>query len=360
MKLKKKKRKKSKKRTEGLLSPLIIKNPFEEPYIPSRIAWSFSALKLFRKCKRKYFWKRVLRLSPKREATPFVISGLVHLGLAEWYKGKRRMSTIAARITNEAIERIEKYASYYDQDEYDELIAMVTTVIGMLVGYSLEYKKDRGQLKIDKRQDVEVWFQVNMNTFDWKGKIDMLPCTLKGKQLLMEHKAVKKLNISLLMETLPLDTQLIGYIFGAAEGLHRRPVQVVYNLIRKCQLRRKTNESSKDYCDRIAKDYELRPDFYFYRETLRYNKSDLAAFEFDLRKTNQEYNRLLEDSEDPLDPREWPCSSHICTEFFRACDFLPLCIQGLDQGTARLYTQYNEGEILDSVKVKKKKKRKSK
>lgn len=340
-----------------MLPPLIIENPFEEPYIPPRTVWSFSSLKLFRKCKRKSYWKRILRLSPKREATPFVISGLVHLGLAEWYKAKGKMSTIATRITNEAIKEVEKYASYYDQDEYDELIAMATTVIGMLVGYSLMYKKDKDQLAIDKRRDVEAWFQVNMGSFDWKGKIDMLPCTLAGKQLLMEHKAVKKLNISLLIETLPLDTQLIGYIFGAAEGLHRRPTQVVYNLIRKCQLRKKSSESSKDYCDRIAKDYKKRPDFYFYREKLRYNKSDLAAFEFDLRKTNQEYNHLIEDSKDPLDPREWPCSTHVCTEFFRTCDFLPLCIQGLDRGTARLYTQYNEGQILDSVKVKKSKKK---
>lgn len=354
----KKKKKSRRKLIEGSLLPLIIENPFEEPYIPPRTAWSFSSLKLFRKCKRKSYWKRILRLSPKREASPLVISGLVHLGLSEWYSKKGKMKPIAVRVTDEAIERIEKNADYYDQDEYDELLAMATTVVGMLVGYSLMYKKDKVQLAIDKRRDVEAWFQVNMGSFDWKGKIDMLPCTLKGKQLLMEHKAVKKLNMSLLLETLPLDPQIIGYIFGAAEGLHRRPAQVVYNLIRKCQLRRKSNETSDQYCDRIAKDYEKRPEFYFYREQLRYNKSDLAAFEFDLRKTNQEYVRLLEDSKDPLDPREWPGSHHICTEFFRTCPFLPLCIQGLDRGTARLYTQYNEGEILDSVEVKKKKKKK--
>jgi len=299
----------------------------------------------------------VLRLSSKCEATPLVISGLVHLGLAKWYKSKGKMRPIAIQVTNEAMEKVEGYAAYYDQDDYDDLIATSTTVVGMLIGYSVMYKKDKGHLVIDKRTDVETWFQVNMGGFDWKGKIDLLPCTANGKQLLMEHKAVRNFNESFI-EVLPLDTQITGYLFGAAEGLGRPPAQVVYNLIRKCQLRRKSNESSEDYCDRIAKDYKKRPDFYFYREKLRYNKSDLAAFEFDLRKTNQEYNRLLEDSFDPLDPREWPCSGHICKEFFRKCEFFPLCIQGLDQGTARLYTQYNEGEILDSVKKKKKKKRK--
>lgn len=343
----KKSRKKKKKAVKSKPS-LIIQNPFEDPIIPTRMAWSISSLKLFRKCKRKHFWKSILRLSPKREAAPFVISGGFHEGVAKWYKSKKPMRAIASVITKEILERLESYADYYDQEEYDELTAAVTTITGMLVGYAREYSEDRTSYLISKK-DVEVWFQANMGDFDFKGKIDLLFYNKAHRQLLMEHKAVKKISGSS-VETLPMDSQLRGYILGATKGLGRPPVKVIYNLVRKCQLRRKTDETIKHYCDRIAKDYVNRPDFYFSREPLRYSKEDIVRFEADLRRTHAEYDWFINYIRDPLEPLEWPCdgSDHVCKEFFRTCTFFPLCIQGLDKGTAALYTQYNKGEILDS------------
>lgn len=331
---------------ETLLPALIIKNPFDEPpKIAKRMAWSPSKLKLFRKCKRKCYWKTIMRLSPKSEAKPFVISNLVHAGLAEWYSSKRgSMKKIASRLVGEKLKEIEANARYYDQEEYDDIIALLQTVEGMLIGYSRVYADDRKKWSLAKR-DIEAWFSVNMGAFDFKGKIDILP--LSGNtQLLGDHKAVKNINESYI-ERLPLDTQLRGYILGATEDLGRKPKRVLYNLIRKCSLRRKSDETIEEFCERIADDYETRVDFYFRRESLKYSSSDIEAFKFDLRKTHQEYAALVNNSVDPLDPREWVCSDHICDEFFRTCPYLPLCLQGLDKGTGALYTQYNKEKSVD-------------
>lgn len=355
--MKKKARKKKKKGTSSLAVPhhfdlnnlpeLIIKNPFEEPIIRKKFSWSVSSLKLFRKCKRKFFWKNLLRLSPKAVATPLKISNTFHSGLAEWYKAKRvSMKKIASRIATEALKEVEAYSGYYDQEEYDKVTSLLTTLTGMLVGYAEVYKKDKGTWQIAKR-DVECWFSVDMGSFIFKGKVDLLPCSRAGKQLLVEHKAVKNIHESYI-EKLPLDTQVRGYIFGADAGLHRKPKRVVYDLAKKCQLRKKTNETTDQFNDRIAKDYKNRPDFYFKRERLMFSKPDISAFVNDLFRTHFEFTSLVNNLVDPLNPRNWVCSDHICDEFFRTCPYLPLCLQGLDRGTAKLYTQYNEGEIMES------------
>lgn len=329
------------------LPELIIKNPFEDSIIRKKFSWSVSSLKLFRKCKRKFFWKTLLRLSPKAVATPLKISNTFHTGLAEWYKAKRAsMKKIAARIAAEALKEVETYAEYYDQEDYDKVTSLLATLTGMLTGYAHIYKGDKEKWKFTK-EDVECWFSVDMGSFIFKGKLDLLPCSSAGKQLLVEHKAVKNIHESNI-ERLPLDTQMRGYIFGADAGLNRKPKQVIYDLVKKCSLRKKSNETIEEFNERIAEDYKERPDFYFRREKLRFSTQDINAFVNDLYRTHWEFTSLVNNLADPLDPRNWICSDHICDEFFRTCPYLPLCLQGLDRGTAKLYYQYNEGEIMES------------
>lgn len=319
---------------------LIVQNPFEKPLIPKRTTWSYSSLKLFRKCHRKFYWHNILRLSSKREASPLVISNAMHEGLAKWYLfGKSNIRKIANQIAAKTKERIEKNVNFYDQDDYDELQVLLNTLTGMLVAYATVFKSDRANWKLTK-QDVETWFSVNLGPFDFKGRIDLLPLQ-KRKQLLVDHKVVSNIQESYL-EKLPLDSQLRSYILGATRDLKRSPKKVVYNLIRKCKLRQKSQESTQEFCDRIQQDYIDRRDFYFHREIMMFSKDDIEAFEYDLRKTHAEFAWLVNSSKSPLDPREWPCSDHICDEYFRTCEYCPLCLQGLDKGTARLYTQYNK------------------
>ncbi len=322
------------------LKPLIIHNPFLDPIIPKRTTWSYSTLKLFRKCKRKFYWTKLLRLSSRREAAPLVISNTAHEGLARWYCAKRTsMKKIITNIVKETQKRIEQNFEFYGQDEYDDLQILLNTLTGMLTAYAKVYAKDREKWSFAKK-DTEVWFQVSMGPFDFKGKIDLLPLQ-KGKQLIVDHKVVSKIGESF-VEKLALDSQMRGYILGSTEHLKRPPSKVVYNLIRKCKLRQKSNESVEEFSQRIQEDYLDRPDFYFQRETLRFSKQDVEAFKYDLQKTHAEYAWLINYAFDAEDPREWPCSDGVCDDFFRTCDYFPLCTQGLDKGTARLYQQYNK------------------
>jgi len=320
------------------MKKLIVDNPFQDPVIPKRTSWSYSSLKLFRKCKRKFYWQYILRLSPRREPSALVISSAIHEALAKWYSSKRAsMKRISANIITTVQKKAEENINFYDQDEYDDLIVTLNTLQGILTAYAELYADDSQLWKLTKK-NVETWFSVNLGPFDFKGRIDLLP-TVKGKLLVVDHKIVSRIGESY-VERLPLDGQLRGYILGVSPK--RKVSKVVYNLIRKCKLRQKSQESLKEFTERIRRDYLNRPDFYFQRETLRFSKSDVEAFEYDLRKTHAEFAWLVNHSIDPLDPRDWPCNDAMCDEYFRTCEYFPLCTQGLDRGTARLYTQYNK------------------
>ena len=321
------------------LKNLIVKNPFEQsPTVPERMCWSYSTLKLFRKCQRKFFWQRMFRIRSRYEAPPLVVSNASHEGLATWYSLKRTtMSRIAVNLITTTMAHLEKNVKFYQQDEYDDLLRLISAIRGMLIGYSKVYRDDKKKWSLTKR-DVEVWFNIDMGDFDFVGKIDLMP-TQKKKLLLVDHKVISNIGESYL-EKLSLDGQMRGYILGA-NSLGLKPKRVVYNLIRKCKLRKKSGEGLEEFCKRIEQDYLDRPDFYFQREELRFSKADVEAFEHDLRKTHEQYDHIITSAADPLDPWEWPCNDDACDDYHRTCEFFPLCIQGLDIGTSKLYTQRN-------------------
>jgi len=259
------------------------------------------------------------------------------------------MRKVADRIVKETKARLEGNSRFYNQDDYDSLMILLDTVTGMLMGYASHYASDRKRWKIAK-EGVEAWFDINMGRFDYRGKIDLLPI-INGKQRVMDHKIISKLD-GAFIEALPMDGQLRSYLLGTRRGLNLQPKQVTYNMIKKCKLRRKSNESLKEFSDRIQLDYMNRAEFYFHRETLTFTKAEIANFVYSLETTNAEYEWLLSRMDNPLDPQEWPEADHNCGEFFKTCEFFSLCHEGLDRGTGQLFCQYNP-EKKNATKKKK-------
>lgn len=322
------------------LKQLIRENPFDTVIIPERMKWTSSALRQFRKCRRKFFWKYMMRVKPRIKAGSLIIGSAFHEALGEWYKGRGSvMEKIAARHAKAAEATAKVGADLYDSDEYDKLTTTIETLVGMLSGYAGIYADDRAGWEL-KREHVEVEFVVDCGDFDFGGKIDVLTRKKGGKNwFVVEHKTASKIGGSY-MERLPLDTQVRAYIFGADRGVGVKPTEVLYDVVRKCSLRRKSNEAHDDYNQRIALDYQARPDFYFYREPLKFAKDDIAAFEYELHQTHKEYQAIVRgDFGDPRDPRSWTPNDATCNEYFRTCEYFGLCTIGLDRGTAMGFEQ---------------------
>jgi hypothetical protein len=307
-------------------------------------------LRLFRKCKRKWFWRYIFRLKPKWTDTNLSIGTETHEALGAWYKkpniSKAAFKKRLAKQVKQLEANLEVASAYFDQAELDKGISLIKTFQGMVKGYIDTYQDDLEEW-IVKPENVEREFFVPFKHYDFGGKIDLIPIIRKtGKVIIVEHKTASRIGDSYL-ERLPNDTQVRGYIFGAKEGLGLKPTEVLYDVIRKCQLRRKSDEPQDDFNDRIALDYASRPEFYFFRESLKFANDTIDRFAGDMAKTFDEYQFII-NNHDPLDPESWVCSDHICTEYFKTCPYLPLCISGLDKGNGKLFNQ-SEPRVIEPV-----------
>jgi hypothetical protein len=323
------------------LPQLIREQPYEIPPPPERMVWTSSSIRLFRRCPRKWFWKYYMRLRPRVRATSLVIGGAFHEALAEWYASKKKMSSIARRHVTQVWDEAQRDRDLYDGDEFDKLSYSASTLTGMLEGYASTYAADRQRWPIEKDL-IEVEFMIDLGEFDFAGKIDLVCRKTKrsNRYRVIEHKTASKITDSYI-KRLPLDTQVRAYLFGAKYGLELDIEEVVYDVVRKCSLRKKANETPEEFNARITEDYEARPDFYFFREPLKFASADVDAFEFELEQTHAMYQHII-NSGDPQDPRTWGIDDSECNAYFRMCPYHELCTTGLDHGTAIMYEQYED------------------
>jgi len=321
--------------------------PFELRKPPAQLKWSISRLKVFRSCKRKFYWSSILGLRPKATEPPLVIGAICHEGLAKWYNGGcRDMKVIAKQLVKHWTGVLKKSSKFYDQDDYDNLMSSLATIEGILLGYAQYYDTDKTLWQFSpKSAEVEFSVPATKLGFEFRGRVDWVPCDKKlGKAVIFEHKFLGNPNEAC-SERLPLDTEVRGYIWSLRNdpSCKLKPTKVIYNIVRKCKLRKRSAESSEAFRDRIKKDYlkVTRHDFYFKRETLTFNPEDLESFERDLVLTNEEYLSHLHTIGKLkfTGPEAWPCHDAVCDLYHRSCPYLELCISGLDLGTAHFYEQ---------------------
>lgn len=249
------------------------------------------------------------------------------------------MATLASKYMADINKEVQRDNVYYDQNELDKLRSDCVIFEGMMLGYEAMYSEDRKLWKIHK-DCIERWFEIDMGEFDFVGKIDLM-AEVKGtkRPIVVEHKTASKIDAGYI-ERLPIDTQIRSYIFSSIRGLGITPSHVLYDVIRKTRKRLKKNESREEFNERLAQTYVDEYVDHFYREELRFNRGDVAAFEFELHQTHQQYMAFVRgDYGDPLDPRTWTPNDNSCYQYNSSCEFLTPCTSGLDLGTEMMYEQ---------------------
>jgi hypothetical protein len=105
-----------------------------------------------------------------------------------------------------------------------------------------------------------------------------LPSRGGKKELwLQENKTKGQVDMYMIQNTLNQDLQTMIYSYALAHL--KGPVSgVLYNVIRRAQLRIRVNESHKDFIARVGDDIEKRPDFYFIRWSTPITPQDVEAF----------------------------------------------------------------------------------
>lgn len=112
-----------------------------------------------------------------------------------------------------------------------------------------------------------------------RGRIDGLFEDAKGQLWVHEIKTKGQIDEDGLMQALHLNLQTMLYAWAASK-LERRPVAgVLYDVVRRPQLRQGNTESLDAYVKRVKGDVASRPDHYFMRWPVQFGKQDIKAWE---------------------------------------------------------------------------------
>jgi len=140
---------------------------------------------------------------------------------------------------------------------------------------------------------------------------------------IMETKTKSRI-MDTLLDMLHFDFQSFMYMHGYKLTYDVLPKGVLYNIVRKPQIQQHSGESLDQYLERLEKDVESRPDFYFIRYEISIPKEAYTYWVMnDLRTILQDYKRWEDGNFQETYRNTTQCESK-----FGSCAFLPICSQG--------------------------------
>lgn len=174
-------------------------------------------------------------------------------------------------------------------------------------------------------KEMESEFRIPYKTKDGRttylrGKIDGVFANPKLRGF--ETKTASMINEVNLMDTLAFEFQNMTYLWALTRLTKSYPSGVLYNMIRKTCLSRKVKESLSDFGQRVKKDTEKRPDFYFFRYDISITPAEIKAFEVELES-------IVVDFMDWCDGKlpTYKNTSQ-CVRKYGACAMLGICSSG--------------------------------
>lgn len=271
---------------------------------------SSSRISTFARCPRywwhKYVDKRVPVIDGGDDALLF--GRAMHLGLASWYMGHDLDACVAAAHA--------EFPACYTRSRH--------TAEAMLYGYVKQFgEKDRGRWTV---LAVEHPFEFDAGGgARIKGSIDLVVRTESGSTLIVEHKTVKTASLAVtseVWERRARDLQWQVYVL-AWQQQGNRCDGVVYNLLRRPQLRNRMNETAPQLQARIREAVTGGDSAnYFARMLVPFGDQQLTAARGDIIDW---YRAIAMHRDAGFAPR----NLEACTKFGRICEYHATCHDGV-------------------------------
>ncbi len=212
---------------------------------------TYSALKMFRNCRRMYDLRYNRHLVPIDEDSDAKALGTIFHGCMErWYGRDMAMSTEQA--VNSILEYIDGACPGRVQFERQRKIWHLARA--MILGYVKRYPtEDFDVVAVEKEFESRI---INpetdcpSRTFLMRGKVDGI--ILKdGKHYLLEHKSASTIDGNYI-ERLPMDFQITLYADYIEKFLNIRIAGIFYNVVGKAQLKQSKGETEAEFEERRA------------------------------------------------------------------------------------------------------------
>lgn len=150
-----------------------------------------------------------------------------------------------------------------------------------------------------------------------RGKFDGI-VRINGKLWLFETKTKGRIEEDNIVDKLSLDLQVFLYFWAVQQKYKEYPVGVIYNIIRKPQQRRKTDEGIKEFASRVGIEVRKDPAHYF----MRINGSVTAP---EIKEWEKEFKEIMRQLINWYEGGFHFKNTTNCVGGFSACTFLALC-----------------------------------
>lgn len=210
------------------------------------------------------------------------------------------------------------------QAEADQLETNRALVTAMLTGYLARYEpfdseKTQNEIKFDI-PIINPKTKATSKSFTFQGKVDALTI-IDGQYWLVEYKTSGKVDNNY-FERLEIDDQITSYIYALQRTMNIKIAGVIYRVIKKPGIKQTQKETLAQYHERLLKDYQERPDFYYFESKFYRSQEDLAKFENDLWYFTQQ---LLYEKRQDINTR----NASRCMDF-GTCTYFPICTNQVD------------------------------
>ncbi len=277
-----------------------------------------SARGTFLDCRKKFLWEYAYRLATRGLIDYFWVGRVCH---EEWdlmyQTGEFKPKAFRKRL-DAAIETA--LTQCVNEIQTDKVWKGGACIGGLIPAYAEHYLgRDLDQFEI---VDTETKFEpIEIpNSSGWKygGVRDML-VREDGKLGLWENKTAGGIDAGYIAR-LPLDFQILGYVWATQTELEEELDFIIYNIAQKTRLRGRQGEAFPSLLDRIKDDYAEDPTKYFYRERVPFNQESVTNFVEELSKFCGELDRAIADD-------YWSMNTRRCADR-GICAFMPICIEG--------------------------------
>jgi hypothetical protein len=136
---------------------------------------------------------------------------------------------------------------------------------------------------------------------------------------LMEHKTKSRINEGSLIDQIGFEQQVMIYLTSLAMESKDKISGVLYNIIRRPQLRQKQGEQISAFAKRCAEDVDTRRDFYFLRLEVSTDPKELFKFRMQLGDILWDFVQWWRGKTAHYR------NTGACESKSGTCDFLPIC-----------------------------------
>lgn len=275
-------------------------------------------------CLRKYFWRWIMNLEPKKINFNFWYGGVLHTGFEALVQ--KGLKTAYREMNKESRRRAGRHLlTNEDRDEISLQLRLLKAIIG--AASKQKFIKD-----IKMR-----WTEKQIKCKIPNSKV-LFCCTMdgagsyKGQRCSFEIKTASRVNNDF-FTALAFNKQIHSQAWAAKRAGEEAFVRCAYCVFRKPMKRIKRLQSADEFIKEMQQDLVERSSFYFGgdegRPTFPYvqnlGKNTLRNTGLDVTRCAELLSNMYNVEESRLlDPNYWPCNSQDCLSF-GACPYLLLC-----------------------------------